>query len=275
MKRRWITYLVLTLMAVLLGYPILWLIFSSFKPSAEIFASVRLLPKSFTFSGYVEGWRSTSQLPFSTYLLNSAKLVIPTVLLTCVSSVLVAYGFSRFSFPGKRAWFLVMISTLMLPNTILMIPRYILFKNLNVLNSYVPFYLQAAFATNPFFSYLLIQFFRGIPHELDESATIDGCGRMRILVSIILPLARTPIISVALFQTMWTWNDFFNALIYIDTVKMYPVSLGLRLAIDADTAVNWSKIVAMTVVSIAPLILMFLFLQRYFVAGIATSGIKG
>lgn len=274
-KSRVLIYLILCVTALIFGYPILWLVCSSFKESAAIFASIKLLPDPFTVAGYVDGWRSTSQYPFWVYLFNSLKLVVPTVVLTCVSSCLVAYGFTRFTFPLKKLWFGIMISTMMLPNTILMIPRYILFKDLGTLNSYMPFYLLAVTAANPFFTYLLIQFFRGLPLELDESATIDGCTRSRTLVSIILPLAKTPMISCALFQTMWTWNDFFNPLIYIDSVKLYPVSLGLRLAIDADTAVNWSKIIAMTVVSMMPLIVMFLFLQRYFVAGIATTGLKG
>ena len=275
LKRNIWIYLILSLLALVIGYPMVWLLFSSFKESAEIFSSIRLLPEQWIVTGYVQGWLNTSQYPFSLFLINSLKLVVPTVALTCVSSCLVAYGFTRFEFPMKNFWFAVMISTMMLPNTILVIPRYILFQRFGVLNSYQPFYLIAMFAANPFFTYLLVQFFRGIPHELDEAATIDGCNRSGILVRIILPLAVTPLITVALFQTMWTWNDFFNPLIYIDSVKLYPISLGLRLAIDADTAVNWSKIIAMTVVSMLPLILMFLFLQRYFVAGIATTGLKG
>ena len=162
----------------------------------------------------------------------------------------------------------------MLPNTVVMIPRYVLFNKMNILNSYLPFYLMAAFAVNPFFTYLLIQFFRGIPSELDEAAYIDGAGKLQILIRIILPLAKAPIVSAALFQTVWTWNDFFNPLLYIDQVKKYPVSLGLRLAIDADSAVNWNSIIAMSCVSMAPVILLFLFLQKYFVQGIATTGIK-
>ncbi len=275
LKRNFPPYLILTLLAVVIGYPLVWLFFSSFKESSEIFASISLLPKHWFVNGYIDGWVSTSQSPFSLFLINSLKLVIPTVALTCVSSALVAYGFTRFTFPMKKFWFAVMISTMMLPNTILVIPRYILFDRFGVLNSYNPFYLLALFAANPFFTYLLVQFFRGIPQELDEAATIDGCGRFAILMRVIVPLAVTPLITVALFQTMWTWNDFFNPLIYIDTVKYYPVSLGLRLAIDADSVINWSKIIAMTVVSILPLVLMFLFLQRYFVAGIATTGLKG
>lgn len=279
MKKKHITdlllYLILVMVALILGYPIMWLICSSFKDSASIFSSIGLFPKHFTLEGYVEGWKNTSQYPFSLYLNNSLRLVLVTVVLTCVSSCLVSYGFSRFDFPLKKMWFGVMISTMMLPNTIVMIPRYILFKDLNVLNSFTPFYMIAVFAANPFFTYLLIQFMRGIPIELDESARIDGCTRSKTLVKIILPLAKTPLISVALFQSMWTWNDFLNPLLYIDSTKLYPVALGLRLAIDSDTAVNWSKIIAMTVISMMPLILMFLCLQRYFVAGIATSGLKG
>ncbi len=275
LKRKLPSYVILTLLAIVIGYPLVWLFFSSFKQSAEIFSTISLLPKNWSFSGYVDGWVSTSQSPFSLFLVNSLKLTVPTVILTCVSSCLVAYGFARFSFPMKKIWFAVMISTMMLPNTILVIPRYILFDRFGVLNSYNPFYLLAAFAANPFFTFLLVQFFRGVPQELDEAAIIDGCGRFAILLRVIVPLAITPLISVALFQTMWTWNDFFNPLIYIDTVRLYPVSLGLRLAIDADSVVNWGKIIAMTVVSILPLILMFLFLQRYFVAGIATTGLKG
>lgn len=274
-SRNFIVYGFLSLLALVIAYPIVWLFFSSFKESSEIFTSIRLLPEQWIVSGYAEGWRSTSQYPFTLFLTNSLKLVVPTVLMTCVSSCLVAYGFTRFTFPMKKFWFAVMISTMMLPNTILVIPRYILFNHFDALNSYRPFYLLAIFAANPFFSFLLVQFFRGIPRELDEAATIDGCTRLGILARVILPLAVTPLITVALFQTMWTWNDFFNPLIYIDSVKLYPISLGLRLAIDADTAVNWSKIIAMTVVSMLPLILMFLFLQRYFVAGIATTGLKG
>jgi oligogalacturonide transport system permease protein len=172
-------------------------------------------------------------------------------------------------------WFIVMISTMMLPNTVLMIPRYILFNNFGMLNSYNPFYVTAILATNPFFTYLLIQFFRGIPKELDESAYIDGCSRMGIFLRIMLPLIRTPIISVALIQFMWTWNDFANPLIYITRPRLFPVALGLRLALDGESAVNWNQIIAMSVLSMVPLMVLFLFFQRYFVEGIAKSGLKG
>lgn len=267
-------YLIVTVTAVIMGYPLLWLFLAAFKENTEIFTSVSLLPKSFTLQGFISGWKSTAAIPFSVFLMNSCKMVVPTVLLTLLSASLVAYGFSRFEFRGKKLLFTVMLSTMMLPNTVIMIPRYILFNRFGWLNSYIPFYIMAAMASNPFFTYLLVQFFRGIPTTLDEAAYMDGAGKWQILIKIILPLAKAPIVSALLFQTVWTWNDFFNPLLYIDRVKSYPVSLGLRLAIDADSAVNWNSIIAMTCVSLLPVIILFLCMQKYFVQGIATTGMK-
>lgn len=267
-------YLIVTATAVIMGYPLLWLLLAAFKENTEIFTSVSLLPKSFTLQGFISGWKSTAAIPFSVFLMNSCKMVVPTVLLTLLSASLVAYGFSRFEFRGKKLLFTVMLSTMMLPNTVIMIPRYILFNRFGWLNSYIPFYIMAAMASNPFFTYLLVQFFRGIPTTLDEAAYMDGAGKWQILIKIILPLAKAPIVSALLFQTVWTWNDFFNPLLYIDRVKSYPVSLGLRLAIDADSAVNWNSIIAMTCVSLLPVIILFLCMQKYFVQGIATTGMK-
>lgn len=267
-------YLMITITAVVVGYPLLWLFFAAFKENAEIFTSVGLLPKHFTLDGFVNGWKSTAAVPFSVFLGNSCKMVAPTVLLTAASSCLVAYGFSRFEFRGRKILMTLMLSTMMLPNTVIMIPRYILFNKFHWLNSYIPFYAMAALAVNPFFAYLLIQFFRGIPRDLDEAAYIDGAGKWQIFARVILPLAKAPIVSVILFQAVWTWNDFFNPLLYIDRVKQYPVSLGLRLAIDADSVVNWNSIIAMSCVSLVPVVVLFLSLQKYFVQGIATTGIK-
>ncbi len=267
-------YIIITIAAVIVGYPLVWLYFAAFKGNAEIFTSAALLPKEFTLDGFINGWKSTAAVPFWVFLWNSCKLVFPTVLLTVISACLVAYGFSRFEFKGRKVLMTVMLSTMMLPNTVIMIPRYILFHNFGWLNSYFPFYIMAALAVNPFFTYLLIQFFRGIPKDLDEAAYIDGAGKWQILVKVILPLAKAPIVSAALFQTVWTWNDFFNPLLYIDRVTKYPVSLGLRLAIDADSVVNWNSIIAMSCVSMLPVIILFICLQKYFVQGIATTGMK-
>lgn len=274
-KKRIFIQLFLFTAAVIVAYPMIWLFTASFKENGEIFSSLSLIPKHFTLEGYSEGWKGSGQNSFAVFFRNSFILVLPTVAMTILSSCLVAYGFSRFEFPHKKALFAIMISTMMLPNTIIMIPRYILFMKFGWLNSYKPFYALALFAANPFFTFLLVQFFRGIPKQLDESAYLDGCSRRVILWKIILPLAKTPIVSAGLFQFMWTWNDFSNALIYIDRVKFYPVSLGLRLAIDAEAAISWNKVIAMTIVSMLPCVILFLFLQKYFVEGIAKTGIKG
>lgn len=267
-------YFIVTAAAVIMGYPLLWLLLAAFKENTEIFTSFSLFPKIFTLQGFINGWKSIAAIPFSVFLINSCKMVIPTVFLTILSASLVAYGFSRFEFKGRTLLFTIMLSTMMLPNTVIMIPRYILFNRFGWLNSYIPFYIMAAMASNPFFTYLLVQFFRGIPTSLDEAAYMDGAGKWQILIKIFLPLAKAPLVSALLFQTVWTWNDFFNPLLYIDRVKLYPVSLGLRLAIDADSAINWNSIIAMTCVSLLPVIILFLCMQKYFVQGIATTGMK-
>jgi oligogalacturonide transport system permease protein len=274
-KSRLAAQIALFLTAVVIAYPLVWLLTASFKENTEIFSTLSVIPSHFTLEGYQEGWKGTGQNSFALFVKNSFILTLPVVALTIVSSCLVAYGFSRFEFPYKKALFALMISTMMLPNTIIMIPRYILFMKFGWINSYKPFYALALFAANPFFTFLLVQFFRGIPKQLDESAYLDGCSRSMILRKIILPLAKTPIVTVGLFQFMWTWNDFSNVLIYINRAKLYPVSLGLRLAIDAEAAISWNKVIAMTIVSMAPCVVLFLLMQKYFVEGIAKTGLKG
>src|SRR5690554_544962 len=206
----------LSIFAFVMVYPLIWLFFASFKDNSEIFGSLRLLPKEIVWDAYAKGWRGSGQFTFGVFLFNTFKLVVPTVLFTIVSSVVVAYGFARFRFPMKNILFAVMISTLMLPNAVIIIPRYILFKEFGWLNSYLPFTMPALFACYPFFIFLLIQFFRGLPKELDESATIDGCNSFAILIRIFLPLSTPALFSVGIFQFIWTWNDFFNSLIYIN-----------------------------------------------------------
>jgi oligogalacturonide transport system permease protein len=162
----------------------------------------------------------------------------------------------------------------MLPATVIIIPRYIFFKNLGWLDSYMPFIAPAFLGAFPFFNFMMVQFFRGIPKELDESARIDGCGSFRTLVQILLPLCKPAIFSVVVFQFVWTWNDFFNALIYISSVRKFPLALGLRLSLDISANVNWNQILAMSTVSIIPPVLLFFAAQQYFVEGITTSGLK-
>ncbi|MCD8074912.1 MAG: carbohydrate ABC transporter permease [Lachnospiraceae bacterium] len=268
------SYLVILVIGVVLLYPIIWMFFATFKTNEEIFGTTALLPSSFSLKNYIEGWTGTV-IPYTKYFINTAILVIPTTLFTIISSSLVAYGFARFRFPGKKILFAILIAALMLPNSTIIIPRYMLYNKLHWLDSYLPFYVPAILACNPFFSYMLIQFMRGLPRELDESAYIDGCGTFRVFYQILLPLMKPAMFSAALFQFMWTYNDYFNSLIYINSVKKYTVSLALRLSLDAESVVVWGKVLAMAFVAVVPLIILFFSAQKYFVEGIATSGLKG
>ncbi len=256
-------------------YPLLWLLGSSFKVNEDIFAGLGIFPTKMTLSGYVNGWHGSGQYTFATFFGNTFFMVIPTVIGTMVSSMLVAYGFSRFSFRFRNVLFLVMLSTLMLPNELLIIPCYMMFKNFGWLNSYLPIIVPAMFATYPFFVFMTVQFIRGIPRELDESAVIDGCSSLRILAGIIVPLSTPVIFSTMIFQFVWRWNDFFNPLIYIDSVRKYPLSLALRMALDITDLVSWNNIMAMSILSLVPPTLLYYFSQKYFVEGIATTGLKG
>jgi oligogalacturonide transport system permease protein len=274
MRQCW-AYIFLCLAGLVMVYPLLWLVFATFKTNPELFSSLDLLPKEYVWSAYGDGWRSAGQYTYTTFFANSLNMVGWTVLFTVIASVLVAYGFSRFDFPFKKFLFMLMISTLMLPNAVIIIPRYILFRNFGWLDSYLPFIVPAAFGCYPFFIFMLIQFFRGLPKELDESAEIDGCNPFTVLVRILLPLSKPALFSAGIFQFMWTWNDFFNSLIYINSIRKYTVSLALRMAIDTSGGVAWNQIFAMSVVAVMPLVLLFFFAQKYFVEGIATTGLKG
>lgn len=270
-----IMYMVLILIGIVMIYPLIWMFFASFKSNEEIYGSISLLPKSYSFQAFVDGWNAIGGNSYSVFFRNSFLLVFPTTILTVVASTLTAYGFARFNFKGKKAAFALLMSTLMLPNAILIIPRYAIFRDLNVLDGYGPFYLMAAFACYPFFTYMLIQFMRGLPRDLDESAYIDGCGTFKTLTRILLPLLKPALFSAGLFQFLWTYNDYFNSLIYINTVKKYTVSLALRLSLDNESIVVWKNVMAMSCLAVLPVVILFFFAQKYFVEGIATTGLKG
>lgn len=268
-------YIFLTIFGFVMVYPLIWLVFASFKPNTEIFGTVALLPKDYVWDSFRKGWEGSGQYTFGTFFLNTFKLVIPTVVFTVVSSLLVAYGFARFTFPLKKLFFVLMISTLFLPGAVTIIPRFMLFSQFGWLNSYYPFIVPALCGGGPFFIFLFIQFLRGLPKELDESAKMDGGNSFTILVRILLPLCKAALFSVAIFQFIWTWNDFFGQLIYINSVKKFTISLALRMSLDVAASVEWNRLLAMSLLAIVPSVLLFFFAQKYFVEGIATTGLKG
>lgn len=268
-------YTVIVVIGTVLLYPIVWMLFSTFKTNEEIFGSVKLLPEQFSFHYYVEGWKGSGRITYTTFFINTFLLVIPTTLLTVVSAALVAYGFARFNFPFKNVLFVFLIAMMMLPSSVVIIPRYTLYNSFSWVDTYMPFYAPAILCCNSFFPFMLIQFLRGIPRELDESAYIDGCGTLKTFTRILLPLMKPALFSAGLFQFLWTYNDYFNSLIFINSVKKYPISLALRMSLDAESVVEWGKVMAMATVAVVPVIVLFFAAQRYFVEGIATSGLKG
>ena len=271
----WVTYTVVLLIGLAMLYPIIWMLFASFKSNDEIFGSIRLLPQNFSFKYFIDGWKGSGKATYTNFFINTFLLVIPTTIFTVMSSALVAYGFARFQFPGKKILFVLLIAMLMLPNSVVIIPRYTLYNKFNWINTYMPFYAPALLCCNAFFPYMLIQFLRGLPRDLDESAYIDGCGTFKTFTHILLPLMKPSLFSAGLFQFLWTYNDYFNSLVFINSVKKFPISLALRMSLDAESVVQWGKVMAMAFVAVVPVILLFFAAQRYFVEGIATSGLKG
>lgn len=270
-----ITHISMLLLGLFMLYPLIWMFFSSFKSNKEIFSGVNLLPIEPIWDTYKNGWKGTGQITYGTFFLNTFKLVLPTTFFTVFSSAIVAYGFARFKFRFKRQLFMLMISTLMLPNAVLVVPRFMLFSKFGWTNTYLPFIVPAVFACYPFFIYMIVQFFRGLPRDFDEAATIDGCNSFQIFWKILLPLCKPALFSAAIFQFIWTWNDFFNSLIYINSVKKFPIVLALRMSLDTTSASNWNQVLAMSILSLVPGTILFFSAQKYFVEGITGSGVKG
>ena len=268
-------YTALLAVAVLMLYPLLWLVGASFKSNAEIFSEVGFLPSRIDFSAYVKGWKTSTEYTFATYFLNSFAITVPRIIVTVISCVLVAYAFARFDFWGKKILFSIMVGTMMLPLIVLRLPQYLMFKELGWLDTYLPLILPSAFATDTFFVFMLVQFLRGIPRDMEEAALCDGCNALQLLLYIIVPLLKPAIISVVVFQFIWTMNDFMGPLIYLASVEKYPVSLALKMSIGATEEVEWANVIAISVVALVPSVAVFFMAQKHFIEGAASSGIKG
>lgn len=265
---------VFIIIGILLLFPIFWMVMASFKTNTEIFGSTNMFPKSFILNSYIQGWQGNGQYDYGKFFMNTFLLVIPTTLFTVISSTIVAYGFARFRFPMKKQLFALLISTLMLPNAVIIIPRYTLFNKFGWINTYMPFYIPAILACYPFFIFMMVQFMRGLPKDLDESAYLDGCGTFKVFTRILLPLLKPAVFSAALFQFIWTYNDYFNPLIFINSVSKYTISLALRMSVDSESVVQWNSVMAMSCLSVLPLVILFFVGQKYMVEGIATTGMK-
>lgn len=256
-------------------YPVLWLVSSSFKVPNTIFTDTGLVPKEFTLENYVNGWQGIGIVTFATFFKNSFVICAISIVGNVIFCSLTAYAFARLEFPGKKFWFAAMLITLMLPGHVTTIPRYVIFRSLGWVDTILPIVIPRFFAQDAFFIFLLVQFMRGLPRELDESALIDGCGKFGIYLKIILPLTVPALITTVIFTFLWTWDDFFNQLLYLNSPEKYTVPMGLRLFLDSTGISSWGSMFAMSVLSLVPCFVLFFSLQKYFVRGIATTGIKG
>nr|WP_084003253.1 carbohydrate ABC transporter permease [Agromyces aureus] len=259
--------------AVLMLYPVIWMVVSSFRPTDLIFREAGLVFDSFEISNYVDGWNALTY-PFNVYLLNSGLVVIGSIVGNLVSCSLAAYAFARLEFSGKKFWFAIMLLSIMLPIHVIIVPQYVLFSQLGWVNTFLPLIVPKLLATDAFFIFLMVQFIRGIPRELDEAARIDGAGHPRIFLQIILPLMVPALATTTIFTFIWTWNDFFSQLIFLTKPSLYTVPLALNAFQDAQSSTDFGELFAMSVVSLIPIFLIFLFGQRFLIKGIATTGIK-
>ncbi len=253
-------------------YPMLWMILSSFKPTEEIFGTLSLLPRNFTFDNYIRGWRFNGITSFTTFYLNSFIVAGLSTLGAVLMSALTAFGFSRIRFRGSAFWYSCMFLTLMLPYQIVMVPQFVLFSRFGWINTFLPL-IVPHWGGGAFFIFLMVQFFRGIPHELDESAMIDGCSKFMVFARILFPLIKPALITSAIFSFYWRWEDFLGPLLYLNRPRTFTVSLAMRMFAD-PTSADWGAIFAMGTLSLLPSLIIFFIFQKYIVEGIATTGLK-
>lgn len=272
-------YIVLCLVGFMMIYPLLWMIGATFKENSEIFSGIGFIPAHPTLQGYKDAVTSNygGDINIWKAFLNTYSFVFPKVIFTIISSLIAAYGFSRFNFRGKNILFSIMIATLFLPQVVLNVPQYLMYNKFGWVGSglYLPLWVPALFATETYFVYQMVQFMRSIPHALDESAKIDGCNPLQILIKVLAPMLTPSLVSVALFQFMWSCNDFMGPLLYVTDPKKYPMAIFVKLSMDADASFSWNRILALSLISIIPQMIVFFCAQDAFIDGIAAGSVKG
>jgi len=256
-------------------YPLIWMVFSSFKDTDSIFREADvLIPRYFKFENYLNGWKGFGGVSFGVFMKNSLIVTVSATVGAVVSSAVIAFGFARLKFPGRKLWFSCVMLTMMLPFQVVMIPQFIIFQKLKWVNTALPLIIPHYFG-GAFFIFLNMQFIKGIPKELDESAKIDGCSFYGIFVRIILPLIKPSLVTTAIFSFIWRWDDFFAALLYLNQPSRYTVSIALKMFSDPSSQSDYGAMFAMATVSILPIFIIFIVFQKYLVEGISTEGLKG
>ncbi|GGD80530.1 carbohydrate ABC transporter permease [Paenibacillus nasutitermitis] len=251
--------------------PMLWTLSTSLKTPAEVFGG-GFFPKKWLWSNYSD---AINAIPFFRFLGNTLIILVPVMIGTVASAAVCAYGFARFNFKGKRTLFLILLATMMLPSQVTMIPTFLMFKEAGFSNSFLPLILPAFFGGGAFNIFLIRQFMRGIPRELDESAFVDGAKRWQIFTRIMLPLSKPPLIAVSIFTFMGVWNDFQGPLIYLNSNDKYTLALGLSM-FKGMYNIEWNMLMAATILIMLPALIVFFVAQKYFIEGISiSSAVKG
>lgn len=273
-RSKLVTHGFLILFGLVMIYPLIWLAVSSFKPSSIIFSDTSIIPRHFEWQNYVRGWEGVAA-PFKVFFKNSFVVATLAVIGNVMSCSFVAYAFARLEFSFKRPLFALMLMTIMLPVHASLIPQYILFNSFGWVNTILPIVTPKFLAVDAFFIFLMVQFIRGIPRELDEAAMIDGAGPIRIYFSIILPLLSPALVTTAVFSFLWTYEDFLTPLIYLTSIENYTVPQGLSLLQASRGSSTWGALLAMSLLSLVPMFIVFFIFQRRLIDGIATTGLKG
>ncbi|WP_169081506.1 carbohydrate ABC transporter permease [Paenibacillus sp. PL91] len=273
MRSKLSSHLFLTLFSFLMLYPVIWWAGASLKKTEEL-SLPTIWPASPMWSNYWDGWHFSSEYTFAHFFGNTLLMELGNVIGGVATAAIVAYGFGRLNFKLRGFWFSVLLLTMMLPGQVTVVPQYILFNKLGFVDSYVPLVLPHFFGGGAFFIFLLVQFIRGIPKDLDEAATIDGASVYGIFWRVILPLLKPALVTVAIFTFIWSWDDFFAQVLYLSSVDKFTVGLALRMFID-QFDIQWGQLLAMSLLSIFPSVIIFFLAQKHFVEGIATTGLKG
>jgi multiple sugar transport system permease protein len=254
-------------------YPLLWMFAASLRPNNEVFHGIGLLSESYTFDNYVNGWTSGSR-NFARYFFNSTAVTVLSIMGNLFACSLTAYAFARLEFPLKRLLFAAMLGTMLLPFHVTLVPQYIIFNQLGWINTYLPLVVPRWLGVEAFFIFLMVQFMRTLPRELDDSARMDGCGHFRIFAQIIMPLSLPAIGATALFTFIWTWNDFLGPLLYLNNASLQTVPIALNSFLDSTGQSAFGELFAMATLSLAPIVGFFIVSQRLLIEGISTTGLK-
>ena len=265
-------YLALTAGAVVILAPFIWMLSTAVKvPGTEFIYPPQLFTRPLRWNNFSDGWTA---LPFTRWFFNTSVITLLSVTGAVTSSSLVAYGFARLEFPGRTALFVILLSTMMLPFHVRLIPMFITFRFLGWIDTYLPLIVPFFFGGVPFFIFLVRQFFLTIPLEMEDAAAIDGAGVFTSFLLIILPLSRPVLGVVGVFAFIRVWNDFLEPLIYIHSMDKMTLSLGLRFFQDQDFT-DWTSLMAVSIIVLVPSVALFFVAQKYYIHGVVTTGIKG